>query len=260
MYGLRGLGAAMVALLVGSSAASATTITVQTFDVNDFLTILGDYRVVSGEDFEGFDLANLDDGSPIAHQEKAFDGSNGNGVISTKVGEFTTVGGVGSGGTVTQPNPDLDGSELAVRKGNVYGRSSTTDDLFGNKDDDQFLDSNDTHGIEWSASFGGSAFDYLMFVMTDHTDVGAKMTITAGPDAETLTINPKLKNGTKQVVFVAFDTEVTSASILFENNKKNDGFSIDDAYMLAAVPLPAPVLMLLAGVGALGAVRRRKRN
>jgi hypothetical protein len=82
------------------------------------------------------------------------------------------------------PSAASTAARLAVRTGDVFGRSSTTDVLAGQLDDpldgilDKFLDSNDTSGIRWQVDIG-SMFTRLIFVLTDATDVGATMRISA---------------------------------------------------------------------------------
>jgi hypothetical protein len=241
--------ATAVAFALTAGVAQAATIQVSTFSVSDYNTALGTLGPsVVKEDFESYGVGNVNDGFPTA------------------VGTFKTMGGTGTGGTVTDPNPDLDGSKLAIRTGTVYGRSSTTDLLAGLNDNpndgvkDKFLDSNDTFGIEWLVNIG-SMFDKLIFVLTDATDVGATMTITA-PGA-TPYVFSGLGNANRQLVVVDFGGAVNSASISFFNTNNrgkpllNDGFSLDDI-AVSAVPLPAPAFMLLAGLAGLAAMRRKR--
>ena len=66
----------------------------------------------------------------------------------------------------------------------------------------------------------------------------------------------------RKIVEIALGSAVSTATILFENVDingrpvRNDGFSLDDI-ALSAVPLPAGVWFLLAGVGTFAAIRRR---
>ncbi len=236
---------AVAAILLSSGAAQAASISVSSFSAADYMTQFGLLGPVVVENFEGFAEGNV----------------NG---LPTAVGTFTTLGGKGSGGTVTDADPGFpggnDGTQLAIRDGNVYGRSSTTSILSGKASDDKFLDSNDTWGIKWLVDIG-SMFDRLIFTLTDATDQKATITISA-PGADPVFFKGK-GDGNRQLIVVDFGGAVSSAHITLANTDKdgkpklNDGFSIDDI-AVSAVPLPAPALMLIAGLGALAAFRRKR--
>lgn len=247
-------GAAALALSAG--VAQAATITVSSFSVGAYNAAVGSTAGKVVEDFESYAVGNVGGGAQPAA------------AFVSKVGSFWTMGGVGSGGTVTDPNPDLDGSKLAIRTGSVYGRSSTTDVLAGLSDSatdgvkDRFLDSNDTFGIRWNVDIG-SMFNRIVFTLTDSTDVGAVMTIaTAGAASVTYS---GLGNANRRLVVVDFGAGVKSAEITFFNSFMNrpqkgflnDGFSIDDV-SISPVPLPAPAFMLIAGLAGLAALRRKR--
>lgn len=256
---MKRLLAAAAALALSAGVAQAATITVSEFSKAGYVNALASLGPsVVREDFEDEDYAV---------------GNVGNGTgdpgFKTKVGTFRTMGGTGSGGTVRDPDPDLDGTKLAIRTGYVYGRSSTTDLLASPTDNDdpddgildKFLDSNDTFGIRWNVDIG-SMFTRLVFVLTDATDVGAKMTIKTDGAEDAVLFG--LGEGNRRLVVVDFGSAVRFAEIAFFNSNKrngngfpNDGFSIDDI-AVSAVPLPAPALMLLAGLGGLAAFRRKR--
>jgi hypothetical protein len=152
-------------------------------------------------------------------------------------------------------------AELAIRDGNVYGRESTTAILTGNAGDDMFLDSNDTFGMKWLVNVG-SAFNKLIFTLTDASDQGALLRITSNLGG--LVQFQSQQNANKQIIIVDFGGYVNSAEILMTNffsngqtKKINDGFSVDDI-AVSAVPLPAPAFMLIAGLAGLAAMRRKR--
>lgn len=233
--------------VLGVLPASAASIAVTDFSKSAYEAKLGAMATAVTEDFEGFAEGNVADGWS-----------------ASAVGAFSSLGGTGTGGTVTDGLDKgnfagNDGRQLALRDGNVYGRRSTTSVLSGSKADDMFLDSNDTYGIRWEASLGGGLFKSLILTLTDATDMGGLMRISVSGTSYMLS---GLGNGAQRIVEIAFGQGVTTASILFENidargnPKRNDGFSIDDI-ALSAVPLPAGAWLLLGGFGALAALRRR---
>jgi hypothetical protein len=236
-----------VAFALSVGVAQAASISVTTFSVGSYNTAVGGFGTTVVENFESYSVGNVGDGE----LDPGF---------PTAVGTFKTMGGTGNGGTVTDPNPNLDGAKLAIRDGNVYGRSSTTALLTGNAANDQFLDSNDTFGIRWLVNIG-SMFNKIVFTLTDTTDVGATMRINT-PGASQVTLQG-LGNANRRLVVVDFGAGVKSAEITFFNTNGNgrpflnDGFSIDDI-AVSAVPLPAPAFMLIAGLAGLAAMRRKR--
>lgn len=226
-----------------AGSASASTVSVSDFSVGAYNAAVGSGTYVT-ENFETFDERNVDNG------------------FSTAVGSFSTLGGTGTGGTVSNADFANNGSKLAVRDGNVYGRRSTTSLLTGQASDDKFLDSNDTYGILWAVSLGGKMFDRIVLTLSDATDVGATMWI--GDTTGSFTSVSGFRDGAKKIVEIAFDDAVSTASIFFVNTdgrsggRLNDGFSLDDI-AVSEVPIPAAGFLLLGGLGGLAALKRRKK-
>lgn len=228
-----------------AAPACAVTVTVQSFTSDADLAAAYNARssaLNAVEDFEAFGIGEL-----------AADAS-----LSTSVGDFTTLGGLGSGDTVTDsPFPNT-GTNIAVREGEVLGRTDTTEEITGVMAD-QFLDSNDTLGIEYTANVSDLPFNRILLTLTDASDTGANLTILGiGDDPDELfTIGRGRPNANRRLVEITFDAPVTTATLLFSNDIENDGFSLDDIGV-NTVPLPASALLLLGGLGGMTLLRRKQ--
>ncbi len=232
-----------MAFACAATTGSAATISVSDFSASAFQATATSFGATITEDFEGFAEGVHAVGTPTA------------------VGTFATIGGKGSGGTVTKSGFANDGTTLTVRDGNVFGRRSTTAILTADASKDKFLDSNDTHGIAWTASLGGAWLDKILLTVRDGAEFGAKMHITV--DGDSVSFAGK-GDGDTRLVLIDFGTAVQSSDITFANlnganRLTNDGFSIDDV-TLSIVPLPTSSLLLLAGLGGLGAMKRRRKT
>lgn len=231
-----------------STAASAVTITISDFTRSDFADAAGALSNVVTEDFER-----------LGAVEGVGEVEPGTALISRAVGSFSTLGGRGSGGTVSGLRGNT-GQNLALREGNVYGRSDRAGGRY-------FLDSNDTWGIGWDIRSAQGAFDTVVFALTDASEFSFLRIIADGVSQEQ-TSGRRLRNGHTSLVQISFDERVTEARIELAGYSSyrgsrvtNDGFSIDGASVgLAAVPVPASLPLLAAGIGGLAFLRRKSRG
>jgi hypothetical protein len=246
------------ALNISMTANSPWAIGQLTEAQDDFTAMIGSQLVFGSEDFEDFEtVGQIDFYDPPGVGENISDSE-----LSTAVGTFTTLGGVGTGATAIDKNNGKNllerGQNLAIRKDDDTphsngGRQNTSNGV----GDVTYLDSNDTEGFKWTAGIGGSLFNRLWFTLTDPSDQGKTLTITANNNTtQSFQIPSPQINGGIFNIEIAFDSDVSSAMVSLAKNGTNDGFSIDNA-TVGAVPLPAAAWLLLGVSGALVAAKRR---
>jgi hypothetical protein len=199
---------------------------------NAFLSSLGSMKTFT----ENFEDPSFVDGSTEA-------------TFNTAVGTFTqiTVGQLGAG--------------LRILSADTTPFDGRRDMTSAANDKGKWLDSNDSREVEWEITFN-TMITKLGFFMTDVNDVGASMTATFADtsDAELFDLSfPERTDGATNgnIVYVEAMFDAPVSSVVFNVNKSNDGWGIDDI-TVAAVPLPAGVLLLGLGLGGLVAYRRRQ--
>lgn len=236
----------LAAALAFSSSAWATTINITDFSDSAFNNATSNLGNVVTEDFE--DLGGEGEVTP---------GTS----LSTDVGSFTTVGGTGSGGTVSGLAGNT-GTNVAIRDGNVFGRTNTT------PGGSFFLDSNDTFGISWDVTSSLGLFDTIIFSLMDASEFSF-LRVTVDGVSQEQRLGSALGNGNTSLVEIVLGSSVSSLTLELANftafggssSAKNDGFSIDGiAVGLAPVPGPASLPLFAAGAGAFAFMRRKQRK
>lgn len=173
-------------------------------------------------------------------------------IRSTSLGDFSGYGEAGKKGA-SQVRPR---SKIVVRTGvaGTYGRYNVTEN------GQNWLDSNDREGIDWTFSTsGGQTFQRLAFLLTDLDDVGDILFNISVNGASALSFpgSQPAENGRLHLITVLFEQPVSSFAIRMKNGT-GDGFGLDGA-RVAFVPLPAAGVLLLGTLGGLIAVTRRRR-
>ncbi|MGY6411826.1 MAG: hypothetical protein ACXIUV_12495 [Alkalilacustris sp.] len=258
------LGAAFVALSAGAAAAATVDIDIRNIGVGTGaigpgLTaqelFLGGWRTVAHENFQDFRACpSTDPDNPCA--------SSAGGPLQTAVGSFTHTGNQrGTGGSQVAPNAAV----VRTNEPNPFGRFAVSGD--------NWLDTNDFEGLRWLVpSQAGFEFQKLSFFITDINDAGNRnFGITVGGIAADVTESITGAQATSGLWLVNMtfsevvggDTDVVidfSTPNLGRNN--GDGVGLDHI-KAAVIPLPAPALLLLTGMGifgGVGALRRRQQK
>ena len=239
-------GLAIAAVLATGSAATAATLSIDTFSPSSVREAIAraDALYQAGaptvrEGFESFDAWGTGTGTQNP---------------TTAVGTFTSIGGKGAGRAVIG-----DAKKLQVRddKPMPWNRINLTDR--GNN----WLDSNDTYGMKWEVG-GLPSFNALSFILSDVADQGGKFSITIGDKlfSEVLGASGRLVDGGLYVVSILLPEAVSSLTVLLHNSTLTDGFGIDAVRVSldlpTPVPLPPAVLLIVAGMGMIAVVRRRR--
>lgn len=250
---LRGAMAAAVLVLGFGAAASAATMDISYFGRNQTAAAQDALAAFQSGAALGPDKKMTSVRTETFEGHKAWDGASGDSDPgATKVGAFTSLGGVGNGSSAVNG-----GTQLQVRSDDpwVWGRYNTSG-VDGN-----WLDSNDTLGVRWDVG-GVGKFNAIAFLLTDVADVGATFSIKVGNTLFSQTIGAagRMANGSIQLVRILLPEAVTNLAIELRNNRLNDGFGIDGATVarIAPVPLPPAALLLISGFAGLVAMRRRR--
>jgi hypothetical protein len=171
--------------------------------------------------------------------------------------DFQRVGHCGSGesvvnngcSTVIKRNPDAP---------HAFGR-------FDPLTNDYWIDSQDIDELKWTVN-APVPFSSLIFALTDahdQPDSHFAMSIQEGEGWTSLwEIPDRQENGNLYWLSVDFAEPVTSTALLF-STRSDDGYGIRAASISdqpAPVPLPASAAFLLASVGGLAMLRRRKTS
>lgn len=165
---------------------------------------------------------------------------------------------------------DCGGGESVINSGcsPVVKRDPEAPDAFGRFDpltDDYWIDSQDIDELKWTIN-SSTPFYSLIFALTDahdQPDSHFEMFVDNGGSWTPIwNIPNRLEDGNLFWLSVDFAEPLTSTALLF-STRLDDGYGIRAASLStqpAPIPLPASAAFLLAGVGGLAALRRRKKS
>jgi hypothetical protein len=249
------LGGALVAaaLMPGSDAGATSTATLRT-DI--FHRTTRDDAVAARDAFLASNIVSN------FHLEtfngfKAWDGVSGTSdPQNTAIGSFSGIGKEkGSGYTAVNGGKHVEVRSLGNRAFRTSGRFNPE------RINQNYLDSNDKRGVKVEVS-GIGKFNALAFFLVDVADEGATFSIHAGKQkfSAIAGADGELRNSSILFVRILLDKAVSNLTVRFKHNKTNDGFGIAGAMAakITPIPLPAGGWLLLAGLGGLGALARRR--
>lgn len=280
-------GTVAVMSLGGGASAATVDISFKEYEPADISAALLDQAMFDGhiqlafEDFEGF----------CSFENRCADGSGNTGFgydvagvsetsqprLQTNVGTFrslTPTGGTAGVGSAVAPNNAAIVRSFEQGESGSFGRYDADSSTGPDEVTRNFLDSNDNAGIRLNipGTTGNTfMFDRVSFLLTDVDDVNSiQFALTADDVYGTSPITgnttfslvgnipDRPANGSLFLVTLKFSELVDGVTIDMTSDLA-DGFGADN-FSLTTVPLPAAGWMLLAGIGAIGAVSRRKRK
>ena len=245
-------GGAVASFALGAYFASAATVAISFTPMADIATAEAEMAVFLGEmdvfeSFEGFAPGTTRD--PV-----------------TTVGTFAGQGDVGTGSTAIDCGTGR-GDGACVKPGGPAGGRFATDG-------DAWLDSNDMPEIVWTLGAGTGSPDAplrrIAFLLSDIDDVGSTpFSIDVAGDAIGTFVNSGGLVPDAGLYLVRMDFSGPARDLTIRlGNGHNDGFGIDSVGIALAsqppappvpTPLPAAGWLMIAGIGGLIAMRRRRR-
>jgi hypothetical protein len=167
-------------------------------------------------------------------------------------GDFTALAPPTPRGSVTTAGGALADGSTPILK---FPSDAVPDGRY-NPDGGPWIDSADLAWIGGSFSFPEPVTAFG-FGITDANDQrNSHFSVSFGDAVASLDPQTEVEYGNVHWFTVLFDEPVTAADLTF-STRAGDGFGITTATM-APVPLPAGLALMLAGVGALAWVKRRK--